>query len=76
MPNSLRKRIKKLAFQNHISEKESEIIINALYKEKPMKRIEPTDKFYLWACPNCRTDFISNGKEKCCVECGQRLEEI
>ena len=43
-------------------------------KAKPLPRIEPKDRFYLWACPNCKTDFIDNNKGKYCSECGQRFE--
>lgn len=74
MPNSFIKRIKKFAFQNHITVEEVERIIEALNKQRPMPRIEPEDKFYLWACPNCKTDFIKDQKDKYCTECGQMLE--
>ena len=43
-------------------------------KATPLPRIEPKDSFYLWACPNCKTDFIDNKKSKYCTECGQRFE--
>jgi predicted RNA-binding Zn-ribbon protein involved in translation (DUF1610 family) len=44
-------------------------------KATPLPRIEPNDRFFLWACPNCREDFISDGEEKHCRECGQALEK-
>jgi predicted RNA-binding Zn-ribbon protein involved in translation (DUF1610 family) len=75
MPNSFRKRIKKLAYLGYISGEEAREIIQALNKQRPMPRIEPEDKFYLWACPNCREDFISDGEEKHCRECGQALTQ-
>lgn len=43
-------------------------------KATPLPRIKPKDSFYLWACPNCKTDFIDNQKSKYCTECGQRFE--
>ena len=75
MPNSFRKRIKKLAYLGCISGEEAREIIQALNKQRLMPRIEPEDKFYLWACPNCKTDFIEDQKFKYCTECGQALEK-
>ncbi len=74
MPNSFRKRLKKLMFESSLSSEEVQKVLNAVDKQKPMPRIEPEDKFYLWACPNCKTDFIKDQKDKYCTECGQMLE--
>ena len=73
MPNSFRKRLKKVMLESNLSPEEVQKVLNAIDKQKPMARMEPDDRFFLWACPNCKEDFISNGDEKYCSACGQAL---
>ena len=73
MPNSFRKRLKKLMLESSLSSEEVERVLNAIDKQKPMARMEPHDSFFLWACPSCKEGFISVG-EKYCRMCGQALK--
>ena len=45
-----------------------------VHKATPLPRIEPKDRFFLWACPNCETDFIDSENDNYCPVCGQRLK--
>lgn len=74
MPNSFRKRLKKVMLESNLSSEEVQRVLNAIDKQKPMAKMEPDDSFFLWACPNCKEDFISEG-EKYCRMCGQALKE-
>ena len=77
MPNSLIKRIKKLAFQNHLTVVEAERIIEALNKQIPMKPEEVERNVY--RCLSCEKIIIPIGERKIwykhftpsCPNCGR-----
>ena len=84
MPNSLRKRVKKMAYKGEITSEEAEKIRLALDKQIPMKPI----KFGVYKedveCPNCKAGYLSLmrkdgwGNEYTmfnhCGHCGKRLD--
>ena len=73
MPNSFRKRLKKVMLESNLSPEEVQKVLNAIDKQKPLPRIEPKDRFFIWACPNCETDFIESENDNYCPVCGQAL---
>ena len=41
----------------------------------PMKPIFPGENdFFLWECPSCNQDFISDSANNYCLNCGQALD--
>ena len=44
-------------------------------KAKPKKPIFPGENyFFLWKCPSCNQDFISDSANNYCSNCGQALD--
>ena len=87
MPNSLRKRVKKMAHLGEITEQEAERIRVALAKQIPTKptsyggldigRCNTNDVKYRF-CPNCGSEEIT-AEESCknfnhCPDCGQAID--
>lgn len=77
MPNSLRKRVKKMAYKREITSEEAERIRLALDKQMPRKvtQFEHEGNMYCW-CHEC--DHVEMIKEidfmNYCPNCGKRLD--
>ena len=74
MPNSLRKRVKKMAYKGEITSEEAEKIRLALEKQIPSKPIILSPhEFALFECPSCH-DKTQVGKFNYCQICGKKLD--
>ena len=85
MPNSLRKRVKKMAYKREITSEEAERIRNAISKTIPQKvvRLSNFDKLEV-ECPKCDAGYLSLmrkggwGNEyvqfNYCSNCGQAID--
>lgn len=81
MPNSLRAKVKHLAYKGILTQKESDKIRDALLKQKPQKwgyRIEWMHVVYI--CPSCDKNLALTDEPPeyndfyYCPKCGQRLK--
>ena len=46
-----------------------------VHKATPKKPIFPSENyFFLWKCPSCNQDFISDSANNHCSNCGQALD--
>lgn len=80
MPNSLRARINKLAYQGHLSREDTDRIRDALEKQIPMKMIQEEDTAHRLYCGKCHAyfgiygDILIPSGSKYCYKCGQRID--
>lgn len=55
--------------------KEKKLLQELVNKAKPKKPIFPGENyFFLWKCPSCNQDFISDSANNYCLNCGQAID--
>lgn len=81
MPNSLRAKVKHLAYKGILTQKESDKIRDALLKQKPQKwEVESYGIHNIYKCHNCKEyRMLIEGTPKdknynYCPQCGQKLK--
>lgn len=81
MPNSLRAKVKHLAYKGILTQKESDKIRDALLKQKPKNWESAFDGFQdIYKCPNCKEYWLlvegtpKDNDYNYCMRCGQKLK--
>jgi rubrerythrin len=77
MPNSLRNKIKHLAYKGELNERERDRILNALDNEQKQGEwidlYKEGDIFRIYKCSNCNFTVDVYELSKCCPRCGCRM---
>lgn len=83
MPNSLRAKVKHLAYKGILTQKESDKIRDVLLKQKPQKWEVETDDYMMqdiYKCPSCKEYWVlmegtpKDNDYNYCPRCGQKLK--